>query len=107
MEKEYFVRLDGPVGEADAAAFREGVRLGELQCMPAELVICGNPREAFVTLHEGKFHQIKRMFQSRGRTVLYLKRLRMGSLSLDPDLPAGKYRHLTDQELTDLKGNSR
>ena len=107
VEKEYFVRLDGPVGEADAAAFREGVRLGELQCMPAELVICGNPREAFVTLHEGKFHQIKRMFQSRGRTVLYLKRLRMGSLSLDPDLPAGKYRHLTDQELTDLKGNSR
>ena len=99
VDKEYFARLDGPVGEEDREAFARGIRLGELQCLPAKLDWGDNPAEVLVTLHEGKFHQIKRMFQSRGRTVLYLKRIRMGPLTLDPHLARGKYRYLSEEEL--------
>ena len=107
VDKVYFARLDGPAAAADAAAFRAGIQLGELRCMPADLEITGNPCEVFVTLHEGKFHQIKRMFQSRGRTVLYLRRLRMGSLLLDEGLAPGEYRNLTDAEVADLRKNQK
>ena len=54
-------------------------------------------------MHEGKFHQIKRMFLSRGKTVLYLKRLSMGGLSLDQRLGKGEYRYLTEEEVTKLR----
>ncbi len=105
VDKEYLARLDGPVGEEDRRAFAEGVRLGELTCLPAGLSWGEDPTEVLVTLHEGKFHQIKRMFQSRGRTVLYLKRLRMGPLLLDPDLAPGEYRYLTEEEIKNLTEN--
>ena len=99
VDKEYLARLDGPVGEEDREAFARGIRLGELQCLPAKLTWGETPTEVLVTLHEGKFHQIKRMFQSRGRTVLYLKRIRMGPLTLDPHLARGKYRYLSEEEI--------
>ena len=102
VEKEYLAVLDGPVGEEDKEAFARGLRLGELQCLPAGLTWEEDPTQVLVTLHEGKFHQIKRMFQSRGRTVLYLKRIRMGPLLLDPHLGKGEYRYLSEEELADL-----
>lgn len=102
VEKEYLAVLDGPVGEADREAFARGLSLGELQCLPAGLTWEEDPTTVLVTLHEGKFHQIKRMFRSRGRTVLYLKRIRMGTLLLDPYLAKGEYRYLSDKELEDL-----
>lgn len=102
VEKEYLAVLDGPVGEEDKEAFARGLRLGELQCLPAGLTWGEDPTQVLVTLHEGKFHQIKRMFQSRGRTVLYLKRIRMGPLLLDPHLGKGEYRYLSEEELADL-----
>ena len=58
--------------------------------------------EALVTLREGKYHQVKRMLASRGKPVVYLKRLGMGKLKLDPALPAGAWRSLTPEELADL-----
>lgn len=103
VDKVYYAELDGPVGEEDVKAFREGVSLGEEQCLPAELKWENNPSKVFVTLHEGKFHQIKRMFQSRGRTVLYLKRMSMGTLSLDPELGKGEYRYLSAEEIAKLR----
>lgn len=102
VEKEYLAVLDGPVGEEDREAFARGLSLGELQCLPAGLTWEEDPTTVLVTLHEGKFHQIKRMFRSRGRTVLYLKRIRMGTLLLDPHLAKGEYRYLSDKELEDL-----
>ena len=103
VDKVYCARLDGPVGEEDAEAFRNGITLGEERCLPAELRWEADPTWVFVTLHEGKFHQIKRMFHSRGRTVLYLKRISMGTLSLDPQLNKGEYRHLSAEEIAQLR----
>ncbi|MCR4690384.1 MAG: rRNA pseudouridine synthase [Lachnospiraceae bacterium] len=61
---------------------------------------------ALVTIREGKYHQVKRMMAARGKKVLYLKRLSMGSLHLDPDLPEGSYRELTEGEIKALKGKT-
>lgn len=103
VDKVYFVRLDGPVGEAERKQFAEGLRVDEtLTALPAELEILDPPSEVRVTIREGKFHQIKRMFEAVGREVLYLKRLSMGPLILDGSLPIGAYRRLTEAELSDI-----
>ena len=99
VDKVYFARLDGPVGEAEKRAFAEGLKVDEtLTAMPARLEIPGPADEVRVTIREGKYHQIKRMFEAVGREVLYLKRLSMGPLALDESLPPGAYRRLTEQE---------
>ena len=71
-----------------------------LTAMPAALEILEPGNEVKVTIREGKFHQIKRMFAAVGREVIYLKRLSMGPLSLDESLPPGGYRRLTSEELS-------
>jgi len=73
--------------------------------MPAELFILkeGQRSEIELVLHEGKFHQVKRMFEAVGRKVLFLKRIRMGGLELDPELAAGECRELTADEVRMLK----
>lgn len=73
------------------------------QSLPESLVLDGPVSEVLVTLREGRFHQVKRMFEAIGKPVLYLKRLSMGSLSLDPELPSGAYRPLTEEEVLALK----
>lgn len=99
VDKVYFARLDGPVGEAERRMFAEGLKVDEtLTAMPALLEIPEAADEVKVTIREGKYHQIKRMFEAVGREVLYLKRLSMGPLALDESLPAGAYRRLTEQE---------
>ncbi len=103
VDKRYYVELDGPVDKDDAAAFAAGMMLGGESCLPALLEPGEQPGQAFVTLHEGKFHQIKRMFFSRGRTVLYLKRMSMGPLTLDPQLQPGEFRNLFEEERQDLE----
>ena len=101
VDKVYFARLDGPVGETEKKLFAEGLKVDEeLTAMPAALEILEPPTEVRVTIREGKFHQIKRMFAAVGREVIYLKRLSMGSLSLDESLPPGGYRRLTSEELS-------
>ncbi len=107
VDKVYFVRTGGALDDADCAAFAAGLTLGDgLACLPARLQILssGTQSEALVTIHEGKFHQIKRMLASRGKPVVYLKRLAMGPLTLDETLPEGEYRLLTAQEIAALRG---
>lgn len=103
VDKLYYARVDGALDDADVAAFEAGMTLGDgLACLPAGLEIV-SPNEALVTLREGKFHQIKRMFAARGKPVLYLKRLAMGGLSLDSALAPGEWRELTAEEENMLK----
>ena len=106
VDKVYFVRTDGALDDADCAAFAAGITLGDgLSCLPAKLEILksGAQSEVLVTVCEGKFHQVKRMLASRGTPVIYLKRLSMGTLTLDEGLKAGEYRLLTAQEIERLR----
>lgn len=92
--------------EADVAAFQRGVVLDDgYETKPAKLVVLksGLRSDVEVTITEGKFHQVKRMFQAVGKRVVYLKRIQMGPLPLDPDLAVGEYRELTDEEVDMLK----
>ena len=99
VDKVYFARLDGPVGETERRLFAEGLKVDNtFTAMPACLELLENAEEVKVTIREGKFHQIKRMFAAVGREVLYLKRLSMGPLALDGSLAPGAYRRLTEEE---------
>jgi 16S rRNA pseudouridine516 synthase len=92
----------------DVTAFAAGLYVDEtLTALPAELVILNtdagkNTRECEITIREGKFHQVKRMFAAVGKEVTYLKRLSMGPLALDPGLPVGAWRRLTAEEIRAL-----
>ena len=102
----YFARTDGALDDADCKAFVQGITLGDgLECLPAKLEILKSDAqsEALITIREGKFHQIKRMLASRGKPVVYLKRLSMGSLTLDEGLSKGEYRLLTAEEIKNLR----
>ena len=103
VDKVYEARLSAPADAADQAAFAEGLPLSDFTCLPARLELTEDPARVFVTLHEGKFHQIKRMFLSRGKTVLSLRRVAMGPLRLDGSLDTGKYRHLFPEEIDELE----
>ncbi len=105
VDKVYLVRTDLPMTKDDAAAFRDGMTLSdETKLLPAELSITeDDPCEALVTLREGKYHQIKRMLSACGKEVVYLKRISMGSLSLDPSLEEGSWRELTPEEINSLQ----
>ena len=106
VDKVYFARTDGALDDADCKAFVQGITLGDgLECLPAKLEILKSDAqsEALITIHEGKFHQIKRMLASRGKPVVYLKRLSMGSLTLDEGLSKGEYRLLTAEEIKNLR----
>ena len=102
VDKVYYARVDGALEPGDIAAFAAGMTLGDgLECLPAGLEIL-SPTEALVSLREGKFHQVKRMLAARGKPVLYLKRLSMGRLRLDPALAPGAWRMLTEEERSAL-----
>ena len=102
VDKAYYARLDGPVGEEDIAAFAGGMVLEDgTRCLPAGLEPVGEDG-CLVTLREGKFHQVKRMLAARGRMVRYLKRLSMGPLRLDEALKPGQWRPLNGDEMEQL-----
>ncbi len=106
VDKVYYARVRGRVTEEDRLRFLQGVDIKEEELtMPAYLTILSSAEisEVELTLHEGRFHQVKRMFEAVGKEVIYLKRLSMGSLILDPELKPGEYRELTEQELAGLK----
>ena len=102
VDKCYFVKTDLPIPADAVKKFEEGIDLGDFTSMPAKLEIIGDC-EAKVIFQEGKFHQVKRMFEAVGVTVVYLKRLSMGSLKLDETLAPGESRALTQEELECLK----
>ena len=102
VPKLYYARHEGTATEADVAAFREGLTLGDgTKCLPAVLQPLG-AGESLVTVCEGKYHQVRRMLASRGMPVVYLERRREGSLELG-DLPRGMCRILTEAEITALE----
>lgn len=106
VDKTYYAKIDGEVTKEHVVRFSEGLDIGEKKpTLPAvlEILKSGDQSEIRVTLHEGKFHQVKRMFEAVGCKVTYLKRLSMGTLSLDGELKPGEYRHLTEEEVNDLK----
>lgn len=129
IDKEYYARIDGRVDEADKEKFEKGIYVDEIfTALPAKLMIDGYrenalesdfmdlansraPKSALengvseirVVVQEGKFHQIKRMFHALGKEVIYLKRIRIGSIVLDPTLEEGTYRRLTAGEVAALE----
>ena len=119
VDKCYYAKVRGEVTGEDVEQFAQGLFLAGLgeekeeKTMPARLEILktasaagkeapGIVSEILLTIQEGKFHQVKRMFQAVGKEVLYLKRLSMGSLKLDPELAPGQYRELTKEEMERL-----
>ena len=106
VDKVYRAEVAGKLEDEDVKAFRAGMVLSDFTALPAELCILRageDTSEAEVTLREGKFHQIKRMFAARGHEVLKLKRLRFGPLTLDSDLAEGTWREMTREELRLLR----
>ncbi|MCS7460122.1 rRNA pseudouridine synthase [Paenibacillus doosanensis] len=111
VPKTYFAEVEGAVTEEDGESFREGVTLDDgYVTMPGRLTILrqGDPAAGIVskielTIMEGKFHQVKRMFQAVGKRVVFLKRISMGPLLLDEYLLPGEYRELTQEELLQLQ----
>ena len=102
VPKIYFARVDGRITEETEKHFREGIVVDkEFTALPAKLRILASGEresEAELTICEGKFHQVKRMFAAEGLTVTYLKRLSMGNLTLDKTLRPGDFRALTEEE---------
>lgn len=110
VDKVYYAKVAGAVSEEDKAAFLQGVNIGtkekEEWTRPGELQILDVGEKVStirLTIREGKYHQVKRMFQAVGKEVLYLKRESMGTLTLDPLLAPGSYRALTEKERKELE----
>ncbi|CUO75228.1 rRNA pseudouridine synthase [Clostridium sp. NSJ-49] len=107
VDKVYFARIDKEVTEADIKAFQKGITLDDgYVCKEAKLEIQSASEEGsevLVTIQEGKFHQVKRMFEAVGKKVVYLKRIEFGTLKLDEELEEGEYRELTEEEIAILK----
>lgn len=109
VDKVYFAKVSGVIDGSIVTAFREGIDIGDEQkTLPAALkiVTSAETSDVEVTIQEGRYHQVKRMFEAVGSEVLYLKRLSMGTLKLDPKLVPGEYRVLTEAEIERLKNTN-
>lgn len=103
VDKVYYVEVDGVLDSEDCAAVEQGMTLGDgYVCLPGHLEPLEGGKSAHITIHEGKYHQIKRMMAARGKPVIYLKRLKFGPLELDEQLPKGGWRALTEAEISAL-----
>ena len=109
VDKKYYVKIANPLTEEDIKTLENGIKLEEnFITKNAKVEIIWNNSEnneylAYITISEGKFHQVKRMFKAVNNEVLYLKRMKMGNLLLDENLKLGEYRELTTEELDSLK----
>ncbi|AFS78080.1 ribosomal large subunit pseudouridine synthase B [Gottschalkia acidurici 9a] len=106
VEKTYYAEIQGVVTEEDGRKFSEGVYIeDDYKTLPAKLEIIESDQISKInlTIVEGKFHQVKRMFEAVEKKVIYLQRISMGTLKLDEDLELGEYRELTESELNELK----
>ena len=106
VSKIYYAKINGRVTKKDVAMFSKGLVVDDtLTAMPADLTIItsGDESEVLLEIQEGKFHQVKRMFEAVGKEVTYLKRMTMGPLTLDDSLEKGAYRELTEDEILALK----
>lgn len=103
IEKTYYAKINGVVNEDDQQKFAQGVTLDDgYETKPGHLTIVKSSdiSEIKLTITEGKFHQVKRMFAAVNKEVIYLQRIRMGNIVLDESLELGKYRELTKEELS-------
>lgn len=109
VDKVYFAKIDKKVTEEDAEAFKKGIKLDDgYVCKEGKLEILSasdEGSEVRVTIQEGKYHQVKRMFEALDKKVVYLQRIEFGGLILDEELEEGEYRELTEEELSILKSN--
>jgi len=106
VPKVYFAKVQGIVNKTDVEAFNNGVTLDDgYHTKPGILQVLksGTISEIELTITEGKFHQVKRMFEAVGKKVIYLKRLSMGALKLDNALAEGNYRELSEEELLQIQ----
>lgn len=109
VEKEYFAKVTGVMTAEDVQAFSKGLVISQgEETLPAVLMIDAvneveETSEIRLILHEGKFHQVKRMVKAVGKEVTYLKRIRMGNVVLPADLALGEYRELTVEELAKIQ----
>ena len=112
IDKTYYVETDIYIDEHMANLLENGVDIGEKKLtMKAEVTVlehdtANNKNISYITIREGKFHQVKRMYQAVGANVTYLKRISMGKLKLDSNLGTGEYRLLTDEEINLLRQES-
>lgn len=106
VPKRYYAKIEGRVTDEDVLKFKKGILLDDgYKTLSSELYILKSDEESEieVVIYEGKYHQVKRMFESVGKKVLYLKRLEMGPLKLDESLKEGEYRELSDEKLKKLE----
>lgn len=106
VPKTYYVKAEGKLNAEHIKMCEEGIRLEEdFITKPSilNIISCGEISEAELTIYEGKFHQVKRMMAAMGCRVVYLKRIRMGSVTLDDNLLEGEFRRLTDNEINKLQ----
>jgi 16S rRNA pseudouridine516 synthase len=101
VDKTYYVEVRGKLDKSDVEAFAQGIELEDFTTLPAKLDILESDdiSRAYVTICEGKFHQIKRMMEARDKEVTFLKRLTLGPLKLDDELTPGHWRELTKEEI--------
>lgn len=104
IQKSYYAHINGEITDFHVKEFKEGVRIKDgYKCLPAELQVeysAENFSKVKVTISEGKYHQIKRMFEAYGKKVVYLQRLTFDEIKLDENLEEGEYRHLNQEEMT-------
>lgn len=106
VSKTYFAKVQGTVTDENVLMVQNGLDIGEgIKTRPGELeiIISDEISEIMLTIYEGKFHQVKRMFESMGMKVVYLKRISMGAVCLDETLRKGESRKLTDNEISELR----
>ena len=112
VDKTYRAQVDGELNESHVAAFAAGMHVPEdgkepaFDAQPAHMELAA-PDTGVLTIREGKFHQVKRMFRVVGREVIQLHRLSFGSLQLDADLPEGAWRELTEEEIAALYADAQ
>lgn len=107
VEKTYYAECAGSIAQSDILQLEQGVDIGDdALTQPAKVKLIAQEKDCYrleLTITEGRFHQVKRMITAVGGTVMYLKRLSMGTLILDERLPKGSYRELIIQEIEDLR----
>ena len=110
VDKKYYLKIDGKLDENDVISFNDGITLeDDYKCKSAKLEIIKSDdiSECYVTISEGKFHQLKRMFKMVNKEVVYLKRITFGNITLDGSLKEGEYRKLSNEEIELLKQSNK
>ena len=108
VAKTYYFTCFPPISPEQTTKLEKGVDIGEKSLTkPAKLSVSDDGKSGHITISEGKFHQIKRMFAAVGNVITYLRRVSIGELSLDPSLPEGEWRYLNEEEISSLQKHNR